>query len=218
METERRYLQECNYRFVKGENGARDKVYFTPIIMGVRSNNTGFNEEIDPTAFDEADMSDIRALFNHDPNLVMGRTKNGTLQWERVDNRIEAVATLPDSFPAYQRELMSDGYVTGASFGFFTRHSDSEYYTLKREGDGLLGRLKRATKVFDMSVVAFPFYDQTEGSVQMTKQMRSLIEATEMPTISHQEIAPQEQENPKEVDPQIRLIQLDYNLLTAENK
>lgn len=221
METERRLIQECNYRFVSGQDGSPDEVHFTPIVMGVRSDNVGFNEIIDPTAFDEADMSDVRALFNHDPNLVMGRSKNGTLKWTRNGNQIDAVAYLPKNFPAYQRELMADGYVTGASFGFHVDVKSRDNYELKREGDGsFLGKLKRASDVFDMSIVTFPFYKQTEGSVSLSKGMRSLMDAeaiTEETPIEEQQPQIQE-EAPKKADPRIRQIQLDYNLLTAENK
>lgn len=40
----------------------------------------GFRERIEPTAFDNADISDVRALFNHDPNMLLARSSSGTLQ------------------------------------------------------------------------------------------------------------------------------------------
>jgi len=218
MEIQRRKIQECNYRFVQGQDGSPDEVHFTPIVMGVRSDNVGFNEIIEPTAFDEADMSDVRALFNHDPNLVMGRTKNGTLKWTRNGNQIDAVAILPKNFPAYQRELMADGYVTGASFGFHVDVQNRDSYELKREGDGsFLGKLKRASDVFDMSIVTFPFYKQTEGSVEY-KGLRSLMEAEMSQTPIEENQLQTQEETPKKVDPRVRQIQLDHNLLTPENK
>ena len=41
-----------------------------------------WREVIDPGAFDDADISDVRALFNHDNNLLLARTKSGTLDLE----------------------------------------------------------------------------------------------------------------------------------------
>lgn len=218
MELERRYQELCNYRFVAGQDGSPDEVHFTPIVMGVLSDNVGFNEEIDPKAFDEADMSDVRALFNHDPNLVMGRTKNGTLKWTRNGNQIDAVATLPKNFPAYQRELMADGYVTGASFGFHVDVTNRDSYEIKREAPGkIVGKLKKARDVFDMSVVTFPFYKQTEGKVHVGQKLRSLVESESAEQLEQSE-QPTPEEAPKKVRPEIRLIQLENNLLTAENK
>lgn len=162
---DKRIVQDCELRMVRGENGTPTRVTFTPIITGVRSNNYGFNEIIERTAFDEADMTDIRALFNHNPDLVMGRTTNNTLRWSWDGDKIRAEVDLPENFPAYQLELMERGDVTGASFGFVVNMGDDKEYEWKREKDGILGTLKRAKKVYDFSVVTFPFFDATEGSV-----------------------------------------------------
>ncbi len=40
----------------------------------------GFIEVIKPGAFDPILKDDVRGLINHDPNLIIGRTKNGTMQ------------------------------------------------------------------------------------------------------------------------------------------
>ena len=39
-----------------------------------------FREVIKPGAFDDVMTNDVRALINHDPNLILGRTENGTLE------------------------------------------------------------------------------------------------------------------------------------------
>ena len=45
-----------------------------------------FREVIKPGAFDDVLDNDVRALINHDPNLILGRTTNGTLELS-VDER-----------------------------------------------------------------------------------------------------------------------------------
>ena len=39
----------------------------------------GFREIIKPGAFDDVLGDDIRGLFNHDPNFILGRSASGTL-------------------------------------------------------------------------------------------------------------------------------------------
>ncbi|MGX8895013.1 HK97 family phage prohead protease, partial [Enterobacter cloacae] len=38
----------------------------------------GFREIINPGAFDDVLNDDVRGLFNHDPNYILGRTTAGT--------------------------------------------------------------------------------------------------------------------------------------------
>lgn len=53
----------------------------------------GFREIIKPGAFDDVLNDDVRGLFNHDPNFILGRSAAGTLSLS-VDDR-GRVTTLP---------------------------------------------------------------------------------------------------------------------------
>ena len=56
------------------------KMRGTAVVFNQLSENLGgFREQIDPAAFDAADISDVRCLFNHDDSMVLGRTSSGTL-------------------------------------------------------------------------------------------------------------------------------------------
>ncbi|WP_134736933.1 HK97 family phage prohead protease, partial [Escherichia coli] len=46
----------------------------------------GFREIIKPGAFDDVLNDDVRGLFNHDPNFILGRSSAGTLSLS-VDER-----------------------------------------------------------------------------------------------------------------------------------
>ena len=48
-----------------------------------------FREVIKPGAFDDVMTNDVRALINHDPNLVLGRTTNGTLTLEQDERGLK---------------------------------------------------------------------------------------------------------------------------------
>ena len=47
-----------------------------------------FTEEIDRHAFDQTDMSNVYLLGNHDENIVLAGTSNGSLKWEINDHGV----------------------------------------------------------------------------------------------------------------------------------
>src|ERR1041385_7219882 len=80
-----------------------------------------FREQIAPGAFDAAIKSDdVRALFNHDPNYVLGRTTNGTLALSADQRGLRYDVPLNMDDPDAQRvgAKIKRGDVDGWSFGF----------------------------------------------------------------------------------------------------
>jgi len=58
----------------------------------------GFVEQIDPAAFDKtlADNPDVRALINHDPSHLLGRTRSGTLRLSKDTTGLAYEVDVPD--------------------------------------------------------------------------------------------------------------------------
>ena len=123
-------------------------------------------EIIDRHAFDNADMSDVRALIDHNPRLCLGR-RNGnvqTLDFDIDDTgvyvRIQINPDDSDALSLRARVLRRD--VDQASFGF--EESSVEYTDLE---DGRLRRTVRAiSKLWEFSVCTFPAYEQTTVSAR----------------------------------------------------
>lgn len=121
----------------------------------------GMEEVVDPHAFDGCDMSDVRALYNHDDRLVLGRASQtaNTLTFS-VDatglyGDILVNSADPEAMAARARVLRGD--VDQASFGF--EESDVEYVDLP---DGRVRRIIRGiAKLYEISVCTFPAYEQT---------------------------------------------------------
>lgn len=134
----------------------------------------GFREIIEPGAFRAVlrKQPDVRLLFNHDPNYVLGRTASGTLDlredptglhvFARVDRDIGWVEDL--------RRSMQRGDVDQMSFAF-TDIEDADTWSYS-EADGVIRTVRqdRITGLYDASVVTFPGYTQTDVN------MRSLLE------------------------------------------
>jgi len=119
----------------------------------------GHLERMDRHAFDAVlAESDARMLVNHDPNLLLGRQGNGTLEVEARDEGLAVVVDLPDTSTARDvRELVRRGDLNGGSFGFIP---GEDRWT--RSNDGRQVRTHtRVSRLLDVSVVTFPAYDGT---------------------------------------------------------
>ena len=128
----------------------------------------GFRERIAPGAFSKAIGGDVRALFNHDSNLILGRTKSKTLTIVEDQRGLRIEITPPDTQVA--RDLMesvSRGDVDQMSFGFRTIKENWE------EVDGELVRTLVEVRLFDVSPVVFPAYPQTEIALRSMSAWKS---------------------------------------------
>lgn len=67
----------------------------------------GFRERVLPGAFKDclAASPDVRCLFNHDPNAVLGRTKAGTLRLAEDNKGLHFDCDLPDTRTAAELVL-----------------------------------------------------------------------------------------------------------------
>lgn len=75
------FIRSDEIKIEKREDGEGPRIVGYAAKFNTRSNNLGgFVEVIAPGAFDDVLDDDVRALFNHDRNFVLGRTKAGTLE------------------------------------------------------------------------------------------------------------------------------------------
>ena len=133
----------------------------------------GFTEVIAPGALDNTDMEDVRALFNHDPNFVLGRTSSGTLKLEIDENGLRYEITPSDS--QLVRDLVYEpirrGDITQSSFGFTVMEEDSMW---EERTDGPWKRtITNIRELFDVSPVTFPAYRQTEATARSFESAKS---------------------------------------------
>jgi HK97 family phage prohead protease len=131
----------------------------------------GFTEEIAPGAFDSAlKKSDIRGLFNHDPNYPLGRSGRTMKVWASKEGLEYDIPQLPAA-RADVMEAIERGDVDGNSFSF-TVEAD-EWGTR----DGRPHRTITAFReLFDVGPVTFPAYSQTTVSARAEQRALTMQE------------------------------------------
>lgn len=163
----------------------------------------GFVETISPEALKEADLSDVRCLIDHDSSKVLGRTTSETLELKVDDEGLYFRTQLPNT--TYAKDLYENirlGNINQCSFGFILDENGDEFE--KRE-DGLFKRtLRKIKSLFDVSIVTYPAYNDTDVS----PALRSIEQ------IKEQELADiKAKEEQEETRKQIELLSVELDLL-----
>ena len=111
-----------------------------------------FREVIKPGAFDGVMDNDVRALINHDPNLVLGRTTNGTLELSVDERGLKYKVKLGNQ--TYARdfyESVKRGDISQSSFAFtIEEQSWNEERTVRS--------IDKVRTLLDVSPVTYPAY------------------------------------------------------------
>lgn len=127
-----------------------------------------FKEEIAPGAFAKTlKEADVRALWNHDANYVLGRNKSGTLSLREDDHGLAFDVTPPDT--TWARDLMESmkrGDVTQCSFAFRVIKDKWTSERDKETGKRTDIRTLLEVRLYDVSVVTYPAYSDTDASVR----------------------------------------------------
>ena len=117
-----------------------------------------FEERISKGAFDTVLKDDVRALFNHDPNLVLARTKSKTLEMgtDKEGNLTYGYKTPNRSYAKDLEDAVKSGDVDQSSFAFRVAEESWEW----REDNEKIKKdrrtISRVEKLYDVSPVTYP--------------------------------------------------------------
>ena len=128
-------------------------------------------ERIMPGAFDSAleTEQDVRGLFNHDPNQVLGRTGAGTMTLSADSIGLRYDILLPDT--QLGRDVATSigrGDVTGSSFSFKVAEGGAE---IRKDGDQTVREL-RSVHLVDTGPVTFPAYGSTSTGLRTAENVK----------------------------------------------
>ncbi len=125
-----------------------------------------FKEIVRKGAFNESiGKDDIRALFNHDPNYVLGRNRAGTLELVEDDIGLRVKITPPDT--SWAKDILTSirrSDITQMSIGFIVEDDK------RSTKDGMDVREIRKVQLFDVSPVTFPAYTATDVGVRAMQE------------------------------------------------
>lgn len=167
---ERRSLEEPVEFRAKGDRKLTAAGYAS--VFGKRSQNLGgFVEQVSPAAFNKTlKEADVRALLNHDPSLLLGRTSSGTLTLGVDDRGLHYEVDLPDTTVGRDTAaLIERGDITGSSFGF--RMIEDEW---GETDDGFPLRTLNQVALRDVSPVTYPAYSDSEVALRALSESRGM--------------------------------------------
>lgn len=155
-----------------------------PAVFNQAADLGYFTEIVKPGAFTRTiQEDDIRALINHDPNLVIARKGSGTLQMSEDDAGLRTqIKVAPTS---YGKDLMVSVRrrdVTQGSIGFIARGQ-----RVYKENDQWVRELTDI-KLFDVSPVTFPAYAGTDYNARSIAEIvKGFRYGPDMPVLDDEE-------------------------------
>lgn len=139
------------------------------IKFGQRSKKLGnYYEIIDARALDGVDLTDVKALVDHDYSKVLGRTLSNTLSLEIDNVGLKFEIELADT--TYANDLYKSierGDINECSFGFRIDETDRNSTTVERiDSDTYLRTVKKIKELREISIVSLPAYENTNAEIK----------------------------------------------------
>lgn len=168
----RRHASPVEVRALNAE-GLPEKIGGIAAAVNVVTDMGWYEEMIAPGAFDEAlATSDIRCLFNHEDELILGRQSAGTLSvFINAEGHLEYENTMDYQSPTHQDVgvAVKRKDISESSFQFVAE--TVEWTNSEKYGPMYMRTITKIAKLYDVSPVTFPAY--AEGT---STEARSLTD------------------------------------------
>ena len=178
MATETRELRNLTVAELRADDvGGKPKLRGYAAVFNRWSEDLGwFRERIAPGAFANVLGDDVRALFNHDSNYVLGRTKAGTLRLSEDERGLLVEIDAPTDGPLVGLVVnpIRRGDINQMSFAFSMDGGAEEWDYSK---DVPERTLKRVGRLYDVSPVTYPAYADTSIAARSLDAARKAVGA-----------------------------------------
>jgi uncharacterized protein len=182
MSIERRTIA-TEVRASKGDNGELFISGYASVFNTESHDLGGFREVVAPGAFTRSikEKRDVKALFNHDANYVLGRSKNGTLTLAQDEKGLQYRCQLNSAMQSH-RDLHASierGDIDECSFAFSVGRDGQVWSERSMEGGSVqVVRTLVDVDLFDVSAVCYPAYPGTEVGARtdvVAPEVRSML-------------------------------------------
>ena len=167
---EQRIFNLSEIKIEQREEGKPPAIIGHAAVFNEQTEIWWFKEEIMPGAFKNAlKKSDVRALFNHDPNWILGRNKAGTLKLKEDDSGLAVEIMPPETQLVKDMVLtpMGRGDLNQMSFAFTVKE---ETWTEKKD-EMPIRSIVEVEELFDVSVVTYPAYPTTDAKLRSAREV-----------------------------------------------
>lgn len=156
-------------RFETREDGQEVVVGYGSIWNSRSENLGGFYEYISPDAISQEtiEKSDVRALINHNPDLVLARSTAGNLSLSVDEKGLRYEFSIPET--SYGKDLainMKNGNINQSSFAFTV---GSDEWSTDEDGNDIR-TITSIEKLYDVSPVTYPAYSQAESDLVVAQR------------------------------------------------
>lgn len=174
-ELERRILAVEGLRAERREDGTAIITGHAAVFGQLSEDLGGFREQIAAGAFTESlQKDDIRAVWNHNDDIVLGRNRSKTLELAE-DARGLAIRIFPPDTQTVRDLVLAPierGDVSQMSFAFSVRPGGQDW---AKNDDGQVIRTLKNLRTYEVSPVTFPAYPQTDVVIAQ-RSMKSYLE------------------------------------------
>lgn len=167
------YEQRASNEAIKAEEraeGGKMTIRGYAAVFNRQSHDLGgFKEVIDPAAFDNVLDDDVRAAFNHDASMILGRASAGTLRIGVDGTGLHYEVDLPDNTLGRDLyESVKRGDIKESSFKFTVM--DDEW---RDTDDGVMRTIKQVGRLIDVAPVSFPAYPDATVAARSLEEWKA---------------------------------------------
>lgn len=172
MSVERRHLPQ-GHAAVRASGGANGRLDGYASVFEAIYAVGEFDELVERGAFAGVLGDPVAALFNHDPDHLLGDVASGTLRLSEDETGLRYVVDMGDvDLDRFILDRVRRRMLTGSSFSFSVRPDGESWGT--QENGRPLRRIRRLTRLFDVGPVTFP---ASESTVVAARAIRTALMA-----------------------------------------